>query len=204
MKLAVVAKQVSIKASEPRPSAHCSWITSFTDLWQTVWDIVTLFIDPSFSQVVPPRIKNSSFQRATWLRKQHQQQTVHNNGHKLLKVKCYDQRVSLKLQNNTLILALSGVWPCRQFLFELLKFWDNYLWDFDCHHSVMELSANLFVLVKVMTNYMRKSNMSFHKVRVSRCEQLKYLLTFLWFGWSDSLIITFDFSEWWRLSITKY
>lgn len=63
MKLAVVAKQVSIKECEPRPSAHCSWITSFTDLWQTVWDIVAAFIDPSFSQVVPPRLRNAGFQK---------------------------------------------------------------------------------------------------------------------------------------------
>lgn len=57
MKLAVVAKQVSIKECEPRPRARRSWITSFTDLWQTVGYIVAPFFDPSFSQVVPPRIK---------------------------------------------------------------------------------------------------------------------------------------------------
>lgn len=76
MKLAVVTKQVSITESEPRPIAHCSWITSFTDLWQTVWDIVAPFMDPSFSQVVPPRIRNG-FQRETWLRAQRLQQTMY-------------------------------------------------------------------------------------------------------------------------------
>lgn len=81
MKLAVVAKQVSIKECEPRPSAHCSWITSFTDLWQTVWDIVAAFIDPSFSQVVPPRLRNAGFQK----RERpgggaSQQQTAYDNG----------------------------------------------------------------------------------------------------------------------------
>lgn len=57
MKLAVVAKQVSIKELEPRPHGRRSWITSFTDLWATVWHIVAAFFEPSFIQVVPPRIK---------------------------------------------------------------------------------------------------------------------------------------------------
>ena len=123
MKLAVVAKQVSIKECEPRPSAHCSWITSFTDLWQTVWDIVAAFIDPSFSQVVPPRLTNAGFQKAREREKPgggaSQQQTAFDNGNCNSKLISQTQIQNIKSPTisaanpdlpRVYLLQLSGCW----------------------------------------------------------------------------------------------
>lgn len=123
MKLAVVAKQVSIKECEPRPSAHCSWITSFTDLWQTVWDIVAAFIDPSFSQVVPPRLRNAGFQK----RERpgggaSQQQTAYDKRKLQLKTHFRNTDTKHKVTNN---IRLPGPAQSLQYLLQLSGCWSD-------------------------------------------------------------------------------